>query len=192
MYIPTSQLDSIQITSQFSFQTYKNAFRPMPHCFSLLKPAILEDNTQVEQFSSVQFSSVAQSCLTLCNPMDCSTSGLPVHYQLPEFTQTHVHWVGEAIQPSHPLPFPSPPTFTFPQHQGLFKWVTSLHQVAKVLEFHLQHRSLQWILSGTVEYWVEQFPWVEQLLLLNNIFFPFWSQILIIHFHMYSSSDEAN
>ena len=69
--------------------------------------------------------------------MDCSTPGLPVHHQLPEFTQTHVHWVGGAIQLSHPLSFPSPPTFSQSQHQGLFQWVSSLHQVAKVLEFQL-------------------------------------------------------
>ena len=85
-----------------------------------------------------QFSSVAQSCPTLCNPMNCSTLGLPVHHQLPEFTQTHVHWVSDAIQPSHPLSSPSP-TFNLSQHQGLFKWVISSHQVAKVLEFQLQH-----------------------------------------------------
>ena len=79
-----------------------------------------------------QFSSVAQSCPTLCDPMDCSMPGLPVHHQLPEFTQTHVHWVSDAIQPSHPLSSPLPPTFNLSQHQGLFKWVSSSHQVAKV------------------------------------------------------------
>ena len=78
-----------------------------------------------------QFSSVIQLCLTLCDPMDCSTPGLPVHHQLPEFTQTHVHWVGDAIHPSHSLSSPSLPTFNLSQHQGLFKWVSSLHQVAK-------------------------------------------------------------
>ena len=67
------------------------------------------------------FSSVAHSCLTLCNPMDCSTPGLPVHHQLPELTQTHVHCVGDAIQPSHPLSSPSPPAFNLSQHQGLFQ-----------------------------------------------------------------------
>ena len=71
---------------------------------------------------SVQFSSVAQSCPTLCDPMDGSTPGLPVHHQLPEFTQTHVHWVSDAIQPSHLLLSPSPPAFNLSQHQGLFKW----------------------------------------------------------------------
>ena len=93
---------------------------------------------------SVQFSPVAQLCLTVCDPMNRSTSGLPVHHQLPEFTQTHVHWVGDAIQPSHPLSSPSPPALSFSQHQGLFKWVTSSHQVVKLLEFQLQHQSFQW------------------------------------------------
>ena len=95
--------------------------------------------------SSVQFSSVTQWCLTLCDPMDCSTPGLSVHHQLPEFTQTHVHWVGDVIQPSHPLSSPSPPTFNLSQLHGLFKWVNSSHQVAKVLEFQLQNQSFQWI-----------------------------------------------
>ena len=94
--------------------------------------------------SSVQFSSVAQSCPTLCDPMNHSTPGLPVHHQLPEFTQTHVHWVSDAIQPSHPLSSPSPPAPSPSQHQGLFQWVNSSHEVAKVLEFQLQHQSFQW------------------------------------------------
>ena len=89
-----------------------------------------------------QFSSVAQSCLTLCDPMNRSMPGLPVHHQLPEFTQTHVHRVSDAIQPSHPLSSPCP-TFNLSQHQGLFKWVNSSHEVAKVLEFQLQHQSFQ-------------------------------------------------
>ena len=93
------------------------------------------------------FSSVAHSCLTLHYPMDHSTSGLPVHHQLPEFTQTHLHWVGDAIQPSHPLSSPSAPAFNLSQHQGLFKWVSSSHQGANVLEFQLQHQSLQCIFS---------------------------------------------
>ena len=92
-----------------------------------------------------QFNSVAQSCPILCDPMDCSTPGLPVHHQPPEPTQTHVHRVGDAIQPSHPLSSPSPPAFNLSQHQGLFQWVNSSHQVAKVLEFQLQHQSFQWI-----------------------------------------------
>ena len=83
----------------------------------------------------IQFSSVAQSCLTLCDPMNPSTPGLPVHHQLPEFTQTHVHRVSDAIQPSHPLSSPSPPAPNPSQHQCLFQQVNSSHKVAKVLEF---------------------------------------------------------
>ena len=85
----------------------------------------------------VQFSSVTQSCPTLCNPMNCSTPGLPVHHQLLEFTQTHVHRVSDAIQPSYPLLSPSPPAPNPSQHQGRFQWVNSLHEVAKVLKFQL-------------------------------------------------------
>ena len=92
---------------------------------------------------SVQFSSVAQSCPTLCDPMNCCMPGLPVHHHLLEFTQTHVHRVRDAIQPSHPRSFPSPPTPNPSQHQSLFQWVNSLHEVAKVLEFQLQHHSFQ-------------------------------------------------
>ena len=77
--------------------------------------------------------------------MDCSTPGLPVYHQLLELAQTHVHWVSDAIQLSHPLSSPSPPAFNLSQHQGLFQWVSSLHQVAKILEFQLQHQAFQWI-----------------------------------------------
>ena len=96
-----------------------------------------------QSFSSVQFScSVISDSL---RPHNRSTPALPVHHQLPEFIQTHVHWVGNAeIQPSHPLSSPSPPTLNLSQHQGLFKWVSSSHHVAKVLEFQLQHHSFQW------------------------------------------------
>ena len=97
----------------------------------------------MNQFSSVQFSLVAQSCPTLCNPMNCSTPGLPVHHQLPELTQTHVHRVSDAIQPSHPLSSPPPPAPNPSQHQSLFQWVNSSPEVAKGLEFQLQHHSLQ-------------------------------------------------
>ena len=88
-------------------------------------------------FSTVQFSSVTQSCPTFCNPMNRSTPGLPVHHQLPEFTQTHVHRVRDAIQPSHPLSSPFSPAPNPSQHQSLFQWVNSLHEVAKVLVFQL-------------------------------------------------------
>ena len=100
-----------------------------------------------------QFSSVVQSCPTLCDPMDCSTPGLPVNCQLPEFTQIHVHWVSDTIQPSGPLFSPSP-AFNLYQHQGLFKWASSSHQVAKVLEFQLQHPFKEyWVLSKNIQDW---------------------------------------
>ena len=99
---------------------------------------------EVKPWDSVQFSSVTQSCPTLCNLMDSSTPSVLVYHQLPEWSQTHVHWVGDAIQLSHPLSSPSPPAFNLFQHQGLFKWVSSSHQVAKVLEFQLQHQFFQW------------------------------------------------
>ena len=110
------------------------------HCFAIY--FLWSDGTGCH---SVQFSLDTQSCRTLCYPMDCSTPGLPVHHQLPEFTQTHAHWVSDAIQPSHLQLTPSPPALSLSQHQGLFKWVSSSHQVAKVLEFQLQHQSFQWI-----------------------------------------------
>ena len=88
------------------------------------------------QFSSVQSLS--------CDPMNLSTPGLPIHHQLPESTKTHVHWVDDAIQPSHPLSSTFPPALNLSQHQDLFQWVSSSHQVAKVLEFQLQQQSLQW------------------------------------------------
>ena len=94
----------------------------------------------------IQFNSVAQSCPTFCYPMNRSTPGLPVHHQLPEFTPTHVHQVGDAIQPSHPLSSPSPPAPNPSQHQSLFQWVNPSYEVAKVLESQLQHQSLQWTL----------------------------------------------
>ena len=85
------------------------------------------------------------SCVWLCDPMGCSTPRFLVHQQLTEFTQNLIHWVSDAIQPFHPLSSLPPPTFNLSQHQGLFKWVSSLHQVTKVLEFQLQHQSFQWI-----------------------------------------------
>ena len=93
------------------------------------KPLI---NNSITNCVCLQFKSVTPSCPTLHNPTDCSTPGLPVHHQLPELTQTHVHWVGDAIRPSHPLLSPSPPAFNLSQHQGLFQWVSSSHQTAKV------------------------------------------------------------
>ena len=119
-----------------------------------------------------KFSSVAQSCPTLCEPMDCSMPGLPVHHQLPELTQTHVHWFGDAVQPSHPRSSPSSPAFTLSQHQGLFKWVSFSHQVAKVyvfiyLSIHKQCYSSQ----GSI--------WVSFFLLI--IFFAIISWVTSVH-----------
>jgi len=115
----------------------------------LLRPFVIYSLPALGQFSkehSVQFSSVQLlSHFWLCDPMDCSTPSFPVYHQLPELTQTHVHWVSDTIQASHPLLSTSPPAFNLSQHQGLFQWVSSSHQVAKVLEFQLQHQSFQWI-----------------------------------------------
>ena len=115
---------------------------------------------------SVQYSSVPQSCPTLCTPMDCSTPNLPVHHQLPEFTQIHVDWVGDGIQPSHPLLTPSPPTFNFFQHQGLFKGIRPSHQVAKVLEFQLQHISPSNKYSGLISF---RMDWLNLLAVQGNL-----------------------
>ena len=104
-------------------------------------------------------SSVSQACLTLCDPMDCSTAGLPIHHGIPEFMQTHVHSVIDAIQPSHPLSSPSPPTFNLSQHQGLLKWVSSSHEVAKVLEFQIQHQSF-YEYSGLISF---RMNWLDLL-----------------------------
>ena len=98
----------------------------------------------MEWSPSYQFRSVTQSHPTLCDPMNHSMPGLPVHHQLPESTQTRVHQVGDAIQASHPLSPPSPPALSLSQNQGLFKWLSSSHQVTKVLEFQLQHQSFPW------------------------------------------------
>ena len=111
-----------------------------------------------EHPSSVPFSSVAQSCPTLCDPMDYSMPGFPVHHQFPELPQTHIHWLGDAIQPSRSLLSPSRPAFNHSQHQGLFKWVSSSYQVAKVLEFQLQHQSSEY--SGLISF---RMDWLDLL-----------------------------
>ena len=111
---------------------------------------------QIDGDRSVQFSSVTQSCPALCDPMDCSTPGFPIHHQLPELAQTHVHWVSDAIQPSHPLLSSSPPDFNLSQHESfpMSRLFTSggkkknKKQVARVLELHLQHQPFQWIFTG--------------------------------------------
>ena len=136
---------------------------------------------QKHQFFSAQpslppnFSSVAQSSLTVYdNPMDCSIPGLPVHQQLLEFTQTHVHWVGDAIQLSYPLLAPSS-AFNLSQHQSLFQWVSSLHQVAKLLEFQLQHQSFRWTLRtdfGAPKKLCHCFHWFPNLFAMK-----WWNQM---------------
>ena len=112
---------------------------------TFLAPGWLMTETKrlLSKISSVQSSSVTQACPTLCDPRNRSTLGLPVHHQHPEFTQTHVHRVSDAIQPSHPLSSPSPPASNPCQHQSLFQWVNSSHEVAKVPEFQLYHHSFQ-------------------------------------------------
>ena len=108
----------------------------------------------------VQFSSVSQSCPTLCNSMDWSMSGFSFHHQLPEFAQTHVCWVG-SIQPSHPLSSPSPPVFSLSQHQGLFLWVSSLHQVAKVWSISPSNEY-----SGLISFRID---WFDLLVVQGNL-----------------------
>ena len=98
---------------------------------------------RLQDQSSVQLSSFTQSCPALCDPMNRSTTGLPVHHQFPEFTQTHVHRAGNTIQSSHPLSSPSPPAPNPSQHQSLSQWVNTPHEVAKVLDFQLSHHSFQ-------------------------------------------------
>ena len=117
----------------------KNKRNSIEMCYKLWKKRLLQENIHDYR----QFSSLVHSSPTLCNPMDCSMPGLPVHHQLPAFTQTRVHWVGNATQPSHPLSSPFPPAFNLSQHQGLFQGVSSLHQVAEGLKFQLQHQSFQ-------------------------------------------------
>ena len=118
---------------------------------------------------------VTQACLTICDPMDCSMPGFPVHHQLPGFAQTHVHWVGDAIQPFHPLSSPSPPAFNLSQHQRLFKWVSSSHQVAKVLEFHIQHLFFQWIFRTNLL----RMDWLDLLEVQGTLKFQFNKEFYI-------------
>ena len=117
--------------------------------------------------ATFQFSSVAESSPTLCNPMDCSTPGFPVHHQLPELAQTHVPWVGDAIQPTNHLSSPSPPAFNLSQNQGHFPWISSLHQVVKVLELQLQ--SFQWIF-GLISFRMDWFDLLAQSKGLSRVF----------------------
>jgi len=144
---------SIMLLSQhsenFIFDTVFFNFR-LWSCFifiAFLSCRFLITNFFFNITSIVMISSVssAQSCMTLWDPMDYSMPGLPFHHQLSELTQADVHWIEDAIQPSHSLSSPSPLAFNLSQHQDLFQWVGSSHQVAKVLEFQLQHQPFQWI-----------------------------------------------
>ena len=123
--------DVWSLIRQFRWKCYRQ------HERSLIKVRDAEVRQKHIHLSSVQFSSVAQSCPTLCDPMNRSMPGLPVHHQLPEFTQTHIHRVSDAIQPTHPGSSPSPPAPNPSQHQSLFQWINSSHEVARVLEFQL-------------------------------------------------------
>ena len=115
----------------------------------------IQTHRPVEQNSSWRMG----TCLAICGPMACSMPGFPVLHYLPEFTQTHVHWISDAIQPSHSLSSPSPSAFNLSKHQDLFQWVGSLHQMAKVLEFQLQHQSFQWIFTtDCLEDWLAGSP----------------------------------
>ena len=122
-----------------------NKLNPFQEIIYFLVPVLLQSGRNWPNLELTQFSSVAQSYPTLCDPMVFSTPGFPVHQQLPELTQTHVYPVGDTIQPSHPLSSPSPHTFNISQYQDLFQRVGSSHQVAKILEFQLQQQSFQWI-----------------------------------------------
>ena len=158
VYLLVHLIDALLLSSRLSMSESYTSLNFNLHIFSressLKSTEICTSSTHPSSYLShlsalttfSQFSSVTQLCLTLCDPMDHSTPGLPIHHQLPEFTQTQVQWVGDATQPSHSLLSPSPPAFNISQHHSLFKWVSSLHQVAKILEFQLQHQSFQWTL----------------------------------------------
>ena len=118
---------------------------PLKYYITRITKESEELKREAKQHTDLQFSSVVQSCLTLCDPMDCSMPGFPVHHQHLELAEIHVQWVGDAIQQFHPLSSPFSPAFNLSQHQGLFHWVSSSHQVAKVSEFQLQRQSVQWI-----------------------------------------------
>ena len=145
--------------SMCSLLVYRNTFFiGYPACWELNGiMSLFKEDFYLGFFGGNQFSSgqSISSVWLFVTPWVCSTPGLPVHHQLPEFTQTHVHWV----QPSHPLSSPSPPTFNLSQHRGLFKWVSSLHHVVKILEVQLQHQSFWWMFRTDILYdWLAGYP----------------------------------
>jgi len=131
-------LRAFNITCRGSMASFPSGHKPFLYGTD---PFLLSDSLEEGPLS---VSSLAESCPTLCNYMDCSIPGFLVYHQLLELAQTHVHQVSDTIQPSNPLLFPSP-AFNLSQHQGLFKWVSSSHQEAKILKFQLQHQFFQWI-----------------------------------------------
>ena len=148
--VGTEKITLIQLGTELQTVNQKQA-RLSFHSKNLQKWGfrLFEDYLHFLSYSwstAFQFSSVTQSRPTLCDPMNYSTPGLPAHHQLLESIQTHIRCVGDTIQPSHPLSLPFPPALNLSQHQGIFKWVSSLPQVAKALEFQLQHQSSQWTL----------------------------------------------
>ena len=145
--LPLEASQLFQLSKSYAVEclSINGIFKKLENFFCILKKAVSASFFPGVNAVLTNFRCSVQLCPTLCDPMDWNTLGLAVHQQLPDFTQTHVHWVSDAFQPSHPLSSPSPPAFNLSQHQGLFKWVSSLHQVAKVLEFQLQHQSFQWV-----------------------------------------------
>ena len=153
--------NSLYYTVSISCSTYGNVYVSMLLSqFVPLSPS-LTVSTSLFSMSESLFSSVTQSCPTLCDPTDCSMPGLPVHHQLTEFTQTQVHWVSDAIQTSHPLLSPSPPAFNLSQHQGLFKWIRSSNQVAKYWSFSFSIRAS--VLPMNIQNWfpLEWTGWIS-------------------------------
>ena len=141
----TSQ-ESCSLNEKTKFQSNTGLLLITKFVYLLIVNLIFKISVNLEEVIFLQSCySVAKSCLTLCHPMDCSMPDFTVLHYLPEFAQTHVHWVSDAIQPPHPLSHPSPLAVSVSQHQGLLQWVGSSHQVAKVLEFQLQYQSFQWI-----------------------------------------------
>ena len=124
---------SVTLSFSFEYSQWQETYHLLSQLILFGKSSPLESASW--KLAQICCCSVAQSCLTLCSPMDCSMLGFPVLHYLPEFAKTHVHWVGDAIQPSHPPSPSSPPALNLTQHQGLFQWVSSFQQVAKVLQF---------------------------------------------------------
>ena len=142
IYMWLSKFPNITVETDF-FPTVYSFLRKFCCCIAVYNVVLVSGVQQSE--SVICYCSVAKSCPPLCDYMDCNTPGFPVIHHLLEFAQIHVHLFSDAIQPFHPLSPPSPPAFNLSQHQGFFQWVSSLHQIAKVLECQLENQSFQWI-----------------------------------------------